>query len=145
MNVAVIRLKHMNNQKCIAIANLLLMLAVGIAWFCGVRNALVTSVGVATFGFAFLWPQYKSEQGVWMGGALILLFSVVVLSVISSFFWSAPIDDMARSEYSKAGVLAGMAVLTPFTAFAIYATIVNFRLSRTQRHPPDHLESAENP
>jgi hypothetical protein len=57
----------MNVPQLVAIANVILMAAVAVVWFAGFQGVAITAVGTVTFGFAFLWPQFKTERGVWMG------------------------------------------------------------------------------
>ena len=108
------------------------MLSFGIAWLAGFRNALVTAVGIAAFGFAFLWPQYKSERGVWMGGILILLIASLPATIgVAGILRADGVDTSIPSEYWKAGEILAVIVLTLFSAFAIYASIKNYCLPRS--------------
>ncbi|PHQ33066.1 hypothetical protein [Rhodopirellula bahusiensis] len=105
------------------------MIACGSAWVVGYRTFAVNAAGSATFGAAFLCTQFRTERGVWMGGALLLVILLPQLAsglmVIAGI--PSPVDDsMPAAEIIDYGI--GSTILTAFFAFAIYATVVNFCL-----------------
>jgi hypothetical protein len=121
----------MNFRRQIALANFVVMVAVAFAWLAGANGAAFTAIGTATFGFASLWPQYTHERGVWMAGGLVMMLTAfaMFIGLMDLFTGSIP-GETPRSLYGTVLIGIGIVVLSLFLAFTIYATFVNFRLSR---------------
>ena len=124
----------MNATAYIHIGLVMLIAVVGGAWIWGVRGPEFGAVGTATFGFAFLWPQYKTERGVWMGGLVILCFSLFILGVNTALLLSAPDSNTTRSLYSSLSLIASIIVMTTFSIFVVFAIRENLRLFRRSKH-----------
>ena len=84
---------------------------------------------MATFGAAFPCTQFRSERGVWMGGALLIVIALpqlafgLMMTVGVPFAEEEPMPVIKRVDYA-----IGSAILIGCYVFAIYATIVNFRI-----------------
>ena len=134
----------MNVRRQIAIANLVVMVAVAIAWLAGVNGAAFIAIGTATFGFASLWPQYRHERGVWMAGGLVMLLTAFAMFICLLDLFAVGIpDETPRSLYGTILIGLGLIVLSLFLAFTIYATVENFRLSRRLMTDNTHKENGE--
>ncbi len=120
----------MNVHRQIALTNVVIMVAVTIAWLAGANGAAFIAIGTTTFGFASLWPQYKHERGVWMAGSLVMLFTVLaIFNGLMDLFEGSISAETPRPLYGTVLIGIGIVALSLFLAFTIYATVVNFRLS----------------
>ena len=140
----------MQFERKIAIANLAVMVPVAIAWIAGARDAAFIAVGTATYGFAVLWPQYRYERGLWMVGPILILFTVFALFSGFLDLFAGDIPGAGPSSAIAAFTLTiAIGILSLFLAFSIYATIVNYRLSRSLRKSmqdcPDALQTDGEP
>ena len=125
------------------------MLACGCAWAAGYRTFAVTAAGSATFGAAFLCTQFRTERGVWMGGALLLVIVLPQLAFGLMMITGIPsAGDDAMPAVERINYCIGAVILAGFAAFATYATVVNFRLfppvgsSKQGGEPSDSRETS---
>ncbi|MDC0936653.1 hypothetical protein OAS39_10230 [Pirellulales bacterium] len=113
----------------VVFANLVLMVLLALAWFANIRGFLVQAAGMAVFSFAFLWPQYRTERGVWMGGFLIMVLAGFMIVVgILLLITSVP-DASPPFGDSPLAVCAGLMILASIFGFTAFASTVNYRLT----------------
>ena len=130
--IDVIRLILMKLQQQLKIVNLFVMVAVAVAWLVGVSGLTFISIGIATFGFAVLYPEYRFERGIWMLGLLFMSFTAfMIFSGLTDLLWTGKSDEAPRSSYATMWMVIGMATQIMFFAFTVYTSAVNYRLSRT--------------
>jgi len=112
--------------------NLFVMVAVLVAWLVGVSGLTFISIGIATFGFAVLYPAYRFERGIWMLGLLFMSFTAfMIFSGLTDLLWPRTSGEAPRSSYATMWMVIGMATQIMFFAFTVYTSTVNYRLSRT--------------
>ena len=118
-------------QKLV-IAILVVMVALATAWYAGYWNFLVQAIGIASFSIAFIYPQYKSEPGVWMGGLLIMLLTAfMIFTGCLDLFANDNPDQASQSWGMLLDIAVGTTVLTISFVFTAYTSLVNRQLSRS--------------
>ena len=114
----------------VAIATIVLLVVLGVAWYANFRSFLVQAVGMATCSFVFLWPQYKTERGVWMGGLLIMFLTAFMVFTGTVILFTHVPEAALESADSPIAVCLGVAMLASTFGFAAFASTVNYRRSR---------------